>query len=139
LSLTVILSLIILACYYRKKNLPIICFGIIWFILTLLPESSIIPIIDVIVEHRLYLPLFGAIVVFTYFYGSLSRFRRARILLAITVISLLGWLTLLRNDVWRNPVSLWEDNVAKAPGRARVHGNLGKAYLDKGRYEKAAE
>ena len=137
--LTIILSLILLACYYRKNNLPIITLGIFWFILTLLPESSIIPIIDVIVEHRLYLPLFGAVVVFTYFYGSLARFRRTRFIFGVAVVVLLGWFTYQRNLVWQNPVSLWEDNVAKAPGRARIHGNLGKAYLDKGRYEKAAE
>jgi protein O-mannosyl-transferase len=137
--LTIILSLILLACYYRKNNLPIITLGIFWFILTLLPESSIIPIIDVIVEHRLYLPLFGAVVVFTYFYGSLARFRRTRFIFGVAVVVLLGWFTYQRNLVWQTPVSLWEDNVAKAPGRARIHGNLGKAYLDKGRYEKAAE
>lgn len=137
--LTVIFSLVILACFYRKNNLSVIAFGIIWFMLALLPESSIIPIIDVIVEHRLYLPLFGVVVVFTYFYGSLARFRRSRFILGITLIFLLGWLTYQRNLVWQNPVSLWEDNVAKAPGRARIHGNLGKAYLDQGRYERAAE
>jgi protein O-mannosyl-transferase len=138
--LAAIISLIIIALYCgKRKNLSILGFGIFWFVIILLPESSIIPIIDVIVEHRLYLPLFGAVVVFTYFYGSLSRFRRTRIFLAVAVISLLGWLTYQRNLVWQNPVSLWEDNVAKAPGRARIHGNLGKAYLDKGRYAKAAE
>jgi len=137
--LAVICGLILLACVCRENNLSIIAFGIIWFILTLLPESSIIPIIDVIVEHRLYLPLFGAVVVVTYFFGSLARFRRSRIFLSIAIIALLGWLTFQRNKVWMDPVSLWEDNVAKAPGRARIHGNLGKAYLDKGRYAKAAE
>ncbi|HDL65288.1 MAG TPA: tetratricopeptide repeat protein [Proteobacteria bacterium] len=137
--LLVIFSFVILACFYRENNLSIIAFGIFWFILTLLPESSIIPIIDVIVEHRLYLPLFGAVVVFTYFYGSLARFRRTRFILGVAVVFLLGWLTYQRNLVWRDPVSLWEDNVAKAPGRARIHGNLGKAYLDQGRYERAAD
>ena len=137
--LAVIFSIIILACFYRENNLSIIAFGIFWFLLTLLPESSIIPIIDVIVEHRLYLPLFGAVVVFTYFYGTLARFRRTRFILGVAIVFLLGWLTYQRNLAWQNPVSLWEDNVAKAPGRARIHGNLGKAYLDKGRYAKAAE
>ena len=37
----------------------LISFGIFWFFLTLLPESSIIPIKDVIFEHRLYLPMVG--------------------------------------------------------------------------------
>ncbi|TAM42927.1 hypothetical protein EPN54_00780, partial [bacterium] len=37
----------------------LISFGIFWFFLTLLPESSIIPTADPIYEHRLYLPLVG--------------------------------------------------------------------------------
>jgi len=39
--------------------------------------------------------------------------------------------------VWQDPIRLWEDNVKKSPDKARVHGNLGKAYLDRGEYEKA--
>ncbi len=31
------------------------------------------------------------------------------------------------------------DNAARAPGHPRVRGNLGKAYLDQGRFERAAE
>ena len=140
ICLTVIISLVIIAIYFSKrKNLMMAGFGISWFILTLLPESSIIPIIDVIVEHRLYLPLFGVVLVFASIYGGLARFRRSRLILAAAIIFFFGWLTYQRNLVWKDPVSLWEDNVAKAPGRARIHGNLGKAYLDKGRYERAAE
>lgn len=140
ICLTVIISLVITAIYFSKrKNLMMVGFGISWFILTLLPESSIIPIIDVIVEHRLYLPLFGVVLVFASIYGGLARFRRARFILATSIIIFFSWLTYQRNLVWKDPVSLWEDNVAKAPGRARIHGNLGKAYLDKGRYERAAE
>ena len=42
-----------------------------------------------------------------------------------------------RIEVWRNPVTLWADNAEKSPNKARVHSNLGKAYLDAGDYEKA--
>lgn len=140
ICLAVIISLLLIACNCcKRKEQAVLGFGLLWFIIVLLPESSIVPIIDVIVEHRLYLPIFGLIVIFTYLFGSLARFRRARLLLAVAAVVFLGWLTYQRNLVWRDPVSLWEDNVAKAPGRARIHGNLGKAYLDKGRYAKAAE
>ena len=37
----------------------LVSFSIFWFFLTLLPESSLLPIKDVIFEHRLYLPLVG--------------------------------------------------------------------------------
>ena len=37
----------------------LVSFSIFWFFLTLLPESSLFPIHDVIFEHRLYLPLVG--------------------------------------------------------------------------------
>ena len=37
----------------------LLSFSIFWFFLTLLPESSLFPIQDVIFEHRLYLPLVG--------------------------------------------------------------------------------
>ena len=40
-----------------KKRYRMLSFGIFWFFLTLLLESSFIPIRDVIFEHRLYLPL----------------------------------------------------------------------------------
>ena len=43
----------------------LISFGIFWFFLTLLPESSIIPIKDVIYEHRLYLPMVGFSIFFS--------------------------------------------------------------------------
>jgi tetratricopeptide (TPR) repeat protein len=39
--------------------------------------------------------------------------------------------------LWLDPVALFEDNAAKSPGKARVHANLGKAYLDRGRHQEA--
>ena len=46
-----------------RPSSPLISFGILWFFLTLSIESSIIPIADVIFEHRLYLPSVGAFLV----------------------------------------------------------------------------
>ena len=37
----------------------LVSFSIFWFFLTLLPESSFLPLKDIIFEHRLYLPLVG--------------------------------------------------------------------------------
>src|SRR3990167_7117322 len=43
----------------------LISFGILWFFITLSVESSIIPIRDVIFEHRLYLPSVGIVIAFS--------------------------------------------------------------------------
>lgn len=58
LSFLFLVSSIILTIFLYKK-FRVISFGISWFFLTLLVESSIIPIPNVIFEHRTYLPSVG--------------------------------------------------------------------------------
>jgi tetratricopeptide (TPR) repeat protein len=132
-----ILSLVIFA-LARRRNIFIIPFGILWFIVTLIPESSVIPILDLAVEHRLYLPLAGAAILAGSFLESIASRGRAAFPFAFAALFLFSLLTYNRNLVWHDPITLWEDNAAKAEGKARIHGNLGKAYLDAGRFEKAA-
>jgi hypothetical protein len=64
LSFIVLLSLIVLAILSFKRY-RIISFGIFWFFLTLLIESSFIPLNDLIFEHRTYLPSFGFFLILT--------------------------------------------------------------------------
>ena len=63
-ELPVLISfLFLIAVLFFAKRLflkyRLVSFSIFWFFLTLLPESSFLPIKDVIFEHRLYLPLVG--------------------------------------------------------------------------------
>jgi hypothetical protein len=50
---------------YKKRNWTLIPFGAAWFYITLSPTQSFVPILDVIFEHRLYLPSIGMIILFT--------------------------------------------------------------------------
>ena len=63
--------------------------------------------------------------------------RRYVLVLAAGAVAACCLLTFQRNRLWRDPVALWEDNVRRAPGRARAHGHLGKAYMDRGRHAEA--
>ena len=50
-------------CYISKKW-TLIPFGIAWFYITLSPTQSFVPILDVIFEHRVYLPSIGFFLAF---------------------------------------------------------------------------
>lgn len=117
----------------------ILSFAIAWFFITLAPESSFIPIKDVMFEHRLYLPMAG----FSIFLSAAAynllypRFDRLLKLLLITVVITLSLLTWERNNVWKDDFSLWNDAAQKSPGKVRPFNNRGLAYSSKGDYDKA--
>jgi Tfp pilus assembly protein PilF len=118
----------------------LIAFGILWFFITLSVESSIIPIRDVIFEHRVYLPsvgLFGAITTGIFF--AAQRLRMERIAISVLVLTTLifSGVTYARNMEWTSKITLWEDVVKKSPDKARAHNNLGAAYYRQGRMEDA--
>jgi len=58
--------LVVAACLwvYRKKAWTLVPFGIAWFYITLSPTQSFVPILDVIFEHRVYLPSVGIFIAF---------------------------------------------------------------------------
>jgi len=119
-----------------KSFLRLIAFGIFWFFLTLSVESSLIPIRDVIMEHRLYLPGFGVVTAFAMtLYLLIEKLTgpssgKLLLLIATILILLLGGATYKRNHVWGNAIRLWQDVVVKSPGKGRPINNLGVA-LDK--------
>lgn len=117
----------------------LISFAIFWFFLTLLPESSIIPMADPIYEHRLYLPLVGCSI-FTVA-GLYYLFRNKCFKIVITILTMIvaacSVLTYERNRVWENEIVLWSDTINKSPGKVRPYNNRGLAYFDQGEYDKA--
>ncbi len=153
LSFLFLLSIFGLGIYlfYRSRNSAaytrLISFGIFWFFVTLSVESSIIPIRDVIFEHRVYLPSIGLIVAIStsvFVVVENLKDRRKSIdrvvigILAVIVVVLTG-ATYARNIIWKDEVSLWEDVVSKSPEKERGHNNLGKAYKSQGLLDKAIE
>jgi hypothetical protein len=63
---------------YLKKKSPLIPFGAAWFYIGLSPTQSIVPIIDVIFEHRLYMPSIGFVLVFVVAYEMICRWLEER-------------------------------------------------------------
>lgn len=114
-------------------------FGILWFFITLAVESTVIPISDVIFEHRLYLPSVGAFIALSSGVGLLTlRYSpsKKRALCAVVILALLS-ATVMRNHLWRNETSLWEDVVQKSPNKERALHLLAGLYLKNQQFEKA--
>ncbi len=130
----VVIGLAGIAGYKLFRNHRILSFGIVWFFLTLLPESSILPLPDVIFEHRLYLPMLGfAIFAAFLVYELTTEWDRWGLYAMIAIVfGALGVATFTRNEVWKDDVSLWTDVVAKSPKKARGYLNLARAYSDRG-------
>lgn len=138
LCFLVIVSLILVAIFLFKKH-RVISFGIFWFFLTLSVESGIIPLDDLIYEHRTYLPSFGFFLIFsTAIYGlSGKRFRIPALVMMVIMVIFNSYLTYERNKVWKDDLTLWNDNVAKAPNIARPIVSRGYAYASIGQWDKA--
>jgi hypothetical protein len=49
---------------YRKKGWRLIPFGLAWFYIGLSPVQSVVPVVDVIFEHRAYMPSVGFFLAF---------------------------------------------------------------------------
>ena len=118
--------------------------GIAWFFITLSVESSIIPIKDMIFEHRTYLPSVGffaacsAGMVWGVQRISVKRSFSMRIIIVILLVALpLATATIIRNVVWTNELTFWDDVVKKNPNKAIGYHNRGNAYGRLGMYELA--
>jgi tetratricopeptide (TPR) repeat protein len=128
-----------------RRILRLAAFGIFYFFITLSVESSILPIRDVIFEHRLYLPsaglIIGTVVCMMIITDRCSRFLpyagKIAGAMALLVILLFAAGAYARNIVWQNETTLWEDVARKSPMKYRGHINLGDQYRKQGRFDDA--
>ncbi len=98
------------------------------FFLILAPTSSILPILDLAVEHRMYLPLAPLVVavvmcghsILRHVPGPPMRFGIAATAVAAAVVAL-GTATWRRNQDYRDELGLWTDITAKRPANPRAH------------------
>lgn len=146
LSILLLLAVLAVAvALYRRSRrggdsgLRLASFGILWFFVTLMVESSFIVLDDLIFEHRVYLPSIGAITSVVTLAAWGTRQMRGSIVAAVLAAAVLA-LSLAayqRNLVWRDHQTLWRDVIRKSPLKFRGHYNLGLAYDRQGRFGEA--
>ncbi|MDP1679638.1 MAG: tetratricopeptide repeat protein [Candidatus Nitrotoga sp.] len=119
------LFLLMVACWRER---PWISFALAWAMLQLIPLHLFLPRIDIANDRQMYLagwPLSLALCIELRLWtdGTRTQTIAALLLLGLTT------LTVLRNHDYASEIRLWEDAVTKSPGKARVHNNLGYAYM----------
>lgn len=116
--------------------------GLLWYLLLLAPSSSILPLADLIEEHRCYLANFGPFLAAGGALGCLAQARPrswARAALATSALACLLLAGALRSraQVWSSRLTLWTDVTRKSPEKQRAHMNRGHALEKADRLEEA--
>jgi tetratricopeptide (TPR) repeat protein len=108
-----------------------------WFFAILAPTSLLPGGIQMIAEHRMYLPLAAVLtgVVLALWRGLGPR---AGLVLCLAAAVAAGVATARRTEVYRSALALWGDTAARRPGNAFAQNNLGRALFAAGRVDEAA-
>lgn len=113
----------------------IVGFGMLWILVCLLPESSIIPLNLVVSDRRMILPLGGFAIGIT---GIVASVRATpRNILSATIIVCYGALTFARLGEWQTEKRAWRSAVRLDPHWALLWNNLGLLALQEKDIRKA--
>jgi Tfp pilus assembly protein PilF len=120
-----------LGMFFIRKQ-PLASFGVLFFFLNHIVESSFIPL-ELVFEHRNYLPsLFLFVPIAQGFFYTCRYFKshgkvvaeRGVLGLSMLLLVLWGCGTFVRNMAWHDKKTLWQDAMYKAPDSARPLGVL---------------
>jgi len=132
-----VMGLGILAFWIRKRS-PLAAFGILWFLVLLLPHLNVVPLNAFMSEGWLYLSTVGFVLLLGV---GLFRFVSNPSLrwgILIAVLGVYASLTVGRTQVWASgPERFYLATLQVAPTADRIHVELGSVYLGRGDLEKA--
>ena len=120
--------------YRRSKELS---FAVLWFFVTILPVSNIVPLKALMAERFLYIPSIGLILAAVLIIKRLSKKTVVAALVASTLVAAYSLRTIARNEDWKDAVHISESIVKIDPMNSWGLTSLGSAQMEKGDYENA--
>ncbi|MDD5530743.1 MAG: tetratricopeptide repeat protein [bacterium] len=140
----ILLMLIIFITVKSYKYSRTIFFGILWFLL------SIVPVFFVVLlkagEHVVYFPSIGIFLALAVLaakiweHSNVSKTKWLQKILTICfaiLICIYSALTIKQNNIWKNGFTLYSNILKYSPGNSIAHNNLGVYYKTKGLGEEA--
>jgi Tfp pilus assembly protein PilF len=129
------------AAWRIRRRQPLVALGAAWFLIFLAPAAAV-ALHEPMAERRAYLASVGVFLIAGVLgaavWASAGRRGQTAALAALTVVLVvLGALTLARNLVWRDAVTLWTDATGKAPTAWSAWAGLATALGEQGRCAEA--
>ncbi len=113
--------------FVLRRRWPAAAFAIRWMAASLVPSSSLVPLREMVVDHRAYLGAMGV----CYALGALL-WGPGRQVFALGLMVLLAARGIQYQRVIGDPIRAWEDAVSRARHSAEAWRALGEAYGDAG-------
>ena len=113
--------------------------GLVWFAFTIAPDSSVVPLPDLMAEHRTYLPSVGVFLVAAGLLCAWPVGAKWTVVFGATALLSFTAATLERSGVWSSPERMWRDVCDKSPQKPRPWINLCAAYFEAGKLELAEQ
>ena len=117
--------------YFKKKRLNTLL--ILWMLCCMAVESLFVGI-EIMYEHRAYLPFMPFSILAGKMIVERIPRRKIRIVLLTMIVLLFSINTHKRNYVWQDEITLWSDAAGKSPYSMRANSSLGMALGKAGRY-----
>ncbi|TSJ43762.1 hypothetical protein FO440_06125 [Mucilaginibacter corticis] len=145
-SAFVLAMLVIAVITSQKKLLRPISFGILWFFLALVPSSSVVPLGEVLNDHRMYFPFVGLLISVSWTIALIAKklapviakqlpaYKTIFAVLLGLLLTTYAYGTWQRNEVWHDEESLWHDVAIKSPKNGRGLMNYGLSKMAAGDY-----
>jgi Tfp pilus assembly protein PilF len=130
--------------FWQIRKNPFLAFGVLFFFLNHLIESTALPL-ELIFEHRNYLPSLFLFVPLAWgvkwlidYYNGRNRYMCLGVIALVCLLLItLGSGTYIRNKVWAAEKYLWLDAMKKAPGYARPYQILASQFKKIGRLDES--
>jgi len=133
-----------------SRSWCLVAFGLAWFILALLPASSIFLLAEVTNDHRPFFAYIGLTIAVLWgvrclvgLWLNFKGLRRSFVILVVLMASALlvghAYASYKRNQVWRTAESLWFDVTQQSPRNGRGLMNYAVTQMRKGDNETARD
>lgn len=114
-----------------RRRAPVVAFAVLWFLAGHTLESTIVPL-EIAHEHRNYVP--GVAVLMAVAWALVAMLplvlkSRAVVAIGFVYIAVIGTVTFVRADQWRDPLSLAAVEVSHHPGSSRAQYELAYRHL----------
>ena len=130
----IVVGVVLLLGLLVLRRWRLVGFAVLFFFVTVLPVSWLLPVGPYVGERFLYLPSLAICLLAGSFLARLWQ-RQRTVALALILVIALPWavLTLTRNGAWRHRLTFWTRAVQASPDSAIAHDYSGVGYWRPGR------